>query len=135
MLALAAGEIDVSALSSGAAFQAQQSGTARLLAIDGDKRMAQLPDVPTFAEAGFPQMRAPSWWAIVVRNGTPDAIVKKLNADLNEAIADPTFQDFMTRAAFTPGGGSQADLAALIKDTASLWAPIIEKLQLRRNIN
>ena len=135
MLALAGGEIDVSALSSGAAFQAQQTGKIRLLAIEGDKRMPQLPDVPTFAEAGFPQLRAPSWWAIVVRNGTPDAIVKKLNADLNEAIADPSFQEFMMRSAFIPGGGSQAELAALITDTAKLWAPIIEKLQLRRNIN
>jgi len=135
MLALASGEIDLSSLSSGAALQVMQNGTARILAIEGDKRMPQLPDVPTFAEAGFPRMRAPAWWAIVVRKSTPEAIVKKLNADINEAIKDPSFQEFMAKSAFIPGGGTPAELATLITDTQKLWAPIIEKLELRRKIN
>lgn len=135
MLALASGEIDVSSLSSGAALQVLQSGTARILAIDGERRLPQLPDVPTFAEAGFPRMRAPAWWAIVVRKSTPDAIVSKLNADINEAIKDPLFQQFMSKNAFIPGGGTPAELAARISDTQKLWAPIIEKLELRRKMN
>jgi tripartite-type tricarboxylate transporter receptor subunit TctC len=59
-----------------------ESGTLRALAITSPQRVANLPDVPTFAEAGFPAVDAVLWFAVLVPAGTPPAIIKKLNSDL-----------------------------------------------------
>ena len=69
-----------------------QAGKLRPLAVTGDARRANLPDVPTFAEAGFPKMDARSWFGLFVPVATPALIVDRLSTAVARAVADPGVQ-------------------------------------------
>ena len=64
-------------------------GKMRPLAITGDKRVKQLPDVPTFAEKGYAGFSAKSWWGIVAPAGTPAEIVTSMNREIKAILTDP----------------------------------------------
>jgi tripartite-type tricarboxylate transporter receptor subunit TctC len=85
------------------------------LAVMTDKRVADLPDVPTIAEAGFPEATYVPWYGIYVQAGTSDAIVAKINDGINKALQNPEVQRQLA-VANIPGKPMQlADLAALMK--------------------
>ena len=63
-----------------------KAGSVKPLAVMTDKRVADLPDVPTIAEAGFPEATYLPWYGIYVQAGTPDAIVEKINDGINKAL-------------------------------------------------
>ena len=66
-----------------------QAGSLRAIATGGLAREAQLPDVPTVAEQGFPGFEAVQWVGLLATAGTPDAVLTRLNAELNRALKDP----------------------------------------------
>ncbi len=66
-----------------------RAGKLKALGVADDKRSVQLPDVPTFAEQGFPGYAVYSWYAVVAPAGTPDAVVRKLHAAFSAAVRDP----------------------------------------------
>jgi tripartite-type tricarboxylate transporter receptor subunit TctC len=76
-----------------------QAGKMKALAVTGTKRMAQLPDVPTFAEAGLPSFTYDAWFGILVPAATPEAIVNKVSQDVAEALRAPDM-----KARFDPQG-------------------------------
>ena len=87
-----------------------EAGRLKPLAVAAPKRLALLPKVPTYAEAGLPQMNNPSWFGIAAPAGTPDAVLDTLNAALKQVLADPqvvasieklgAIPDYMPRSAF-----------------------------------
>jgi tripartite-type tricarboxylate transporter receptor subunit TctC len=123
MMALNANDVQATVMGVGAALPSLENGTLRLLALDEKAPLA--PDVPTFKEAGYPNMRAPAWWAIVAPGGTPAAIVTRLNRDIAAALQQPELKDFLVKNAYVPIGDSPESLAARVKDTRELWAPIV----------
>lgn len=70
-----------------------KSGKLKALAVPNDKRLEALPEVPTFAEAGYPNFHAASWMGLAVPTGTPDAVVRTLQAAAQRTIADARFRD------------------------------------------
>ena len=66
-----------------------QSGKVRMLAVASDRRMAQLPQVPTTAEAGFPDIRMTHWLGLFAPKGTPPAVLDKINAAVQAFITTP----------------------------------------------
>jgi tripartite-type tricarboxylate transporter receptor subunit TctC len=66
-----------------------RAGSLRPIAVTSAKRSPVLKDVPTIAEAGFPDLTTDSWWGLFVPSGTPQAIVGKINADVNEILQRP----------------------------------------------
>ncbi len=74
-----------------------QSGRLRALAVADDKRLAQLPDVPTFAEQGFPGFLVYSWYGCVAPAGTPEAAVRKLHAAFAQALSAPDVVERLTK--------------------------------------
>ncbi len=69
-----------------------RSGKLRALGVGGKERIAALPDVPTFAEAGFPGAEATNWWGMVAPIGTPAAVLTRLQKDIEAVVESPEMQ-------------------------------------------
>ena len=98
----------------------------RPIAITSKKRSPLLPNVPTFAEVGYPKVEVLNWQGLVAPKGTPKAIIEKLNAAANEALRDPQFRELMLSQGNEIGGGTPADFAALIKSEAAKWSAVVK---------
>src|SRR5262245_54960181 len=86
------------------------TGKLRAIAVTGPQRMPALKDVPTVVEAGFPELIVQDWVGLVVKSGTPDAIVTHLNEAINKALAKPAVREAFAKIAAEPAGGSPAEL-------------------------
>jgi tripartite-type tricarboxylate transporter receptor subunit TctC len=114
------GRLKVGLLPGPLAIQHVQSGKLRALAVLADKRLATLPDVPTFAEAGFADAQVMSWYVIAVRAGTPAPVVERLHASAMKALHEPETRDRLSKAGCeVPPARSPAELLAMWKATAS----------------
>src|SRR5256886_16285781 len=92
-----------------------KAGKLRALAVSSAKRIAALPDVPTFAEAGFPGVEDYTWVGVFVPTGTPAAIVQKLNEAVNGAIRNPEVRERLPSQAVQPAGGPESQAAEDMK--------------------
>ena len=92
-----------------------KEGKIRPLGVFTEKRVADLPDVPTIAEAGYPGASYVSWYGIYVPTATPDAIVEKINDGINKALLNPDVQKQLSIADIPGKPMSLSELAALMK--------------------
>src|SRR6185369_7762456 len=92
-----------------------KTGKLVAIAIASPKRNPQLPDVPTVAESGLPGFDVTSWYGIVVRSGTPPAIVEKIQRDMTEALRDADVRAKLAGLGLEPVGNTPAEFDALIK--------------------
>ena len=81
-----------------------KGGKSRALAVTGSARSPELPEVPSMAEAGYPEVDTQLWSGFFVPAGTPAPIVDKLTKELGKALADPGVQAGLKKLAVTPGG-------------------------------
>jgi tripartite-type tricarboxylate transporter receptor subunit TctC len=92
-----------------------KAGTVKPLAVFTDKRVADLPEVPTIAEAGFPAAAYVPWYGIYVPSATPDALAGKINEAINKALQNPDVQRQLSLANIPGKPMPLNDLAALMK--------------------
>jgi len=92
-----------------------KAGTIKPLAVLTDKRVADLPDVPTIAEAGFAEAAYVPWYGIYVPSATPPALVRKINEAINKALQNPDVQRQLSVANIPGKPMPLNDLAALMK--------------------
>ena len=102
-----------------------REGKLRALVVMAGRRMASLPDVPTMAESGLPDLHVVTWNGLVAPAGTPDAIVRKLNATVNEALSSPEIRDVFAKFSSEPLGGTPVAFAAFIAAESKKWSDII----------
>ena len=101
-----------------------QSGRLRALAICTEERSKLLPDVPTTGESGYPTLLASFWSGFLAPAGTPDAIVGKLNAAINDILRSPEAQTGLARLNAEARIGSPQDFARFIAAETPRWAQI-----------
>jgi tripartite-type tricarboxylate transporter receptor subunit TctC len=106
---------------------AVQSGNAVPLAVASRKRLAILPDLPTVSET-LPGFDSGGWQILVAPLGTPDAIVRKANADLNKALADPDVQQRLAKFGRTDTPMSPEETLAFVHSEQQKWAPILAQM-------
>jgi tripartite-type tricarboxylate transporter receptor subunit TctC len=97
------------------ALQHIKEGTVRPLAVFTQKRVAELPDVPTIAEAGYPGALYVSWYGIYVPAATPDAVVEKIHDGINKALENPDVQRQLSIADIPGKPMPLSELAALMQ--------------------
>jgi tripartite-type tricarboxylate transporter receptor subunit TctC len=102
------------------------TGKLRALAVTAPQRMPALKDVPTVVEEGFPELVVQYWDGLVVKRGTPDAIVTRLNEATNKALAKPSVREAFAKIAAEPAGGSPAEFDALIKSEIAHWGKVVK---------
>jgi tripartite-type tricarboxylate transporter receptor subunit TctC len=96
----------------------------RALAVTTVKRSSAAPNVPTMAEAGFPDYQTSTWGGILAPAGTPKAVVDKLNAEINKALAAPDVRQRLADAGIEVGGGSPAQFTDFIASEMVKWGKV-----------
>ena len=108
-----------------------QGGKIRALAVTGSERSSELPDVPSMAEAGYPEVNIGLWSGFFVSVNTPPAVVKKLDAELRRALADPAVRKGLERMAVNPGGGPGEEFRQRIERDIKAFAEVVKAANLK----
>jgi tripartite-type tricarboxylate transporter receptor subunit TctC len=101
-----------------------RAGSFRAMAVTTAARSPILPDIPTLGET-LPGYEASAWYGIGGPKRTPEAVIEKLNKEVNDSIADPKFQARLANLGGTPLGGSPEDFGKLISDEVKKWGRVI----------
>ena len=107
-----------------------KQGRLKYLAVTSAQRYPLLPDVPTVAESGVPELKgfeALAWNGVLVAADTPRAVVDRINSALNAALNDTSVKERLKSAGLEPVGGTPEQFAKLIHDESIKWAPIIKR--------
>jgi tripartite-type tricarboxylate transporter receptor subunit TctC len=108
-----------------------KGGKVKALAVTGSRRSPELPDVPSMAEAGYPDVNTQLWSGYFAPLNTPTAIVAKLEAGFRRAITDPDVSAKLKALAVTPGGNSSAEFRAMIDKDILSYAEVIKAANLK----
>jgi len=105
-----------------------RTGKLRALAIGGMTRLSLLPDVPTFAESGYPGFDAVGWGGIFVPNGTPQPIVDKLAATIAKVVTQPEARKQFAEQGTEPASSTQAEMAKTLRDDSGRFGELAKRL-------
>ena len=108
-----------------------KAGKLKALAAASEKRNASLPAVPTFAEAGVPGMEAGLWYGFLAPKGTPKAIVAKLNAETNRALAQADLRERFAAMSVETLGGPPEVFARYIDAELKRWGDVVRAANIR----
>jgi tripartite-type tricarboxylate transporter receptor subunit TctC len=130
-MAVAQGEADATFMVAPALLAHEKAGKLRLLAVSSAQRPDSLKHLPTLAEAGFPNVESLAWNGLFAPAGTPEAVVQKINADVNAVLADPAVRAAMDAQGLTPVGGSAAEFQRTVAADMKRWGAIIGKIGIK----
>ncbi len=103
-----------------------KEGKVRAIAAILDYRSAALPDVPTIAEAGFPQLGIRGWAGLWAPAGLAPSIAARLSKEANEALRSPEVQERLAQQGFIGKGSTPADLAAVTRVQLGQWGAAVK---------
>ena len=105
-----------------------KAGKLRALAIVAPQRSTALPDVPTVAEAGLKDFEVTTWYGILAPAGTPQSVVRRLNAELVKVMHAPEMKEKLTATGTEPLTSTPEEFAAYIKREIAKWGDVIRKV-------
>ncbi len=115
----------------GAAWALVASGKVRALALSGSKRSPRHPGTATVAEAGVPGYEIADWVGILAPEGTPQAVITKLNLEIGKALADPETQEKFALQDLEPAETTQQEFASFIDGEQKKWAEVAKRSGIR----
>ena len=128
------GQFEVLSVNAGPAVVQQiKAGKLRALAVGAPARLGALPGVPTLAELGYPAANLTSTFGIFAPAATPAAVLERLNAEIDKALAQPDVRTKLTAAGNVPTGGSAAAFGKQLAQESANNARIIEQAHIRAN--
>jgi tripartite-type tricarboxylate transporter receptor subunit TctC len=122
--AVIAGDVQFSVLSGQVSLPHIEAGSIRAIALGGAARDPRVPNAQTVVEAGYPDVEAIQWIGLLAPAKTPDAIVTRLNAVVNEALADKNVREKLAIQGMTALGGKPEVLGTAIEREVKLWKDI-----------
>ncbi len=123
---LVAGHVDMIFMELSAATKLHEGKKARILAVATEKRIESLPDIPTMAEAGVAGLISDTWNAISAPPKTPQPILAKLNAAINDALKAPDTQKRFRDLNLQAAGGSPEDMRKFVQSETERWSAVIK---------
>jgi tripartite-type tricarboxylate transporter receptor subunit TctC len=103
-----------------------KDGKLRALAVATGKRLSALPDVPTMAEAGFPEVEGNFWVGVFAPAGTPADIVALLHREISKSVALPDMKERLDALGFEPAATTPQEAAATLRSDSAKWAKVIQ---------
>ena len=123
---LVGGQIEMMFDNLPAALPQIRAGNLRALAVTTLKRSPSAPDLPTLDESGLKGFDSQGWFALLAPVGTPAAILEKINAEVNKALATPEFRERLQAVGAEPVGGTIDDFKQRIRQETERWAKVIK---------
>lgn len=123
---LLTGRIDSMFNTTGSLLASVRAGQTRALGGSTPKRFSLAPDIPTFAEAGFPGASCTSWYALFAPAKTPADIIKKMHDDSVKVLADASVKERYEKLGVEAASSTPQELTQIMKDEVTLWTPIIK---------
>jgi tripartite-type tricarboxylate transporter receptor subunit TctC len=133
LIALTGGQIAFSTASVTSIVPAVKAKRLHALAVMDTKRAPSLPDAPTLGEGGVQNVAVASWVGLMAPAGTPEPIVRRLNAETVKALQDPELRGALTRDGSEPIGSSPAEYAAYIQRELQRWTDIVKTRSIKLN--
>lgn len=130
-LAVAQGEADATFMVAPALLAHVRAGKVRMLAVSSSQRPESLKDLPTLAEAGLPGVESLAWNGLFTAAGTPDDVVRKINADVDAVLQDASVKSALDAQGLTPVGGSAANFQRQVDADIRRWGAIITRIGLK----
>ncbi|MBQ0959014.1 tripartite tricarboxylate transporter substrate binding protein [Ideonella sp. 4Y11] len=130
-LAVAQGEADACFMVAPALMAHVRNNKVRLLAVSSAQQPDSLKDLPTMGSVGLKNVESLAWNGLFVAAGTPEAVVAKVNADVNATLADPAVKSALDAQGLTPVGGSAAAFRQVVESDSARWGAVIRKLGLK----
>jgi tripartite-type tricarboxylate transporter receptor subunit TctC len=127
MTDLMGGQVDLYLSSVPSAIAQIKGGKLRALAVTGAKRSAELPEVPAIAESGYKGFEVTTWYGLLLPAGTPEAIVKLLNGDVNQVLRLPEVRSRLAAEGGDVLGGTPGEFAAVLKADLARWGGIVKQ--------
>jgi tripartite-type tricarboxylate transporter receptor subunit TctC len=106
-----------------------EAGKIRALAVASPTRLKNLPDTPTYAEAGYPQLNTPSWFGLAAPAGVPNATLDALNSAVKKTLSDPQVIAALQKQGAIPAYTSRQDFANIIRDSNAQWQAIVNDIK------
>ena len=122
-----AGRVDLGVSSIASPMGHIRAGRVRAIAVTGKERSALLPDVPTFAESGFPQYDMPIWFGLVGPAGVPQPVVMRLVQEVARSIEKPKVRDMFLAQGARPTTSTPADFGRRVEAEMRQWRELIQK--------
>ncbi len=105
-----------------------KAGKLRVLATSGTQRPAYLPDVPTFAEQGFPELVAEEWFGFLAPAKTPAGVIADANAAITAALKDQALVDSLLAVGLVARGSTPEEMKRSIQSEYDRWGPLVKKI-------
>jgi tripartite-type tricarboxylate transporter receptor subunit TctC len=129
MTDLLSGQIQLMFESVGVSLPPVQAGLLRPLGVTSSERIAELPDLPTIAESGYPGYRVSVWYGIATAIGMPVEAARMFGASINRALGDEELRASLTKAGFAPlKPRSEVELKQFVDADKSSWLNEVKKL-------
>ena len=130
---LMGGEVDEVIVSVASVLPLIKAGRVRPLVVLSPKRVPTLPNVPTSAEAGFPNFQMSIWYGMLAPAGTPREIVTRLHKEVAKALEDPALRQHMSNAGMDPWLGTPEDMGNLLRSEMNRYAKIIQSAGIKKD--
>jgi tripartite-type tricarboxylate transporter receptor subunit TctC len=104
-----------------------KAGRVRALGVTGLRRAPAVPDLPTISEAGVPGFEVVTWSGVVVPGGVPKALIERLNAEVNTALASASAKEKLGSLGYDLVGGSSEQFTKLVKSEIAKWADVVKR--------
>jgi tripartite-type tricarboxylate transporter receptor subunit TctC len=128
-----AGVVPLIVIPQNAALAGVQAGKLKVLAVSSKQRSAAVPQVPTFAELGYPQLTINSWVGLSAPKGTPAPVVQKIHAALTAALRDPTLLKQLESEGMVTLAAGPEQYTQLVRTDTERWSQLVRSLNLKAN--
>ena len=128
LLNLVAGHVKVGMMSLSTAREQTRAGKLIAIGISSPARLADMPEVPTLAELGYPDLTATTWWALSAPAGLPPTIVAAVNRAINAGLSSPAVQKQLATDGAEARAMTPAELSDFMRAEVDKWTPIASRV-------